>query len=246
MHKLKDRIYDYLFVPKCAVCRIRMRHDRIGICERCRFAYEDLKAKYCDFCGMEASICTCIPHSLLINGCTDYRKLAFYSSAGDGDAVRSIVYAVKRRNPRALMRFMAQEMYALDVSSITSDTIVTFAPRTPQSVQQYGYDQGEVLAKNFAKESGAIFKPLLSRRRVPRHREQKLLNYKQRAENVHDMFSVKDPQAVRGKDILLIDDVVTSGATLGECMATLYKAGAKNVACRSIAYTYRKNKRKSD
>lgn len=246
MHKLIDLFHDYLFVPKCAVCRTRMHRSGIGICERCRFAYEELKAKYCDFCGMEASICTCMPQALLINGCTDYRKLAFYTSAGEGDAVRSMIYSIKRRHTLALMRYLAEELYALDTRSVHSRTVVTFAPRSAQAVQKYGYDQGQLLAKYFAKASGCAFGTLLRRLRDNHQTEQKLLNYRQRAANVRGAFVIPDAKAIRGKDIILIDDVVTSGATLGECIAMLYGAGAKSVACRSIAYTYRKNKYKND
>lgn len=246
MVKLIDLLHDYLFVPKCAVCRTRMDRGDTGICERCRFAYEDLKAEYCDFCGMEASICTCMPQNLLMNGCTDYRKLAFYKTGGEANAVRSMVYSVKRKHPLALMRFLAREMVVLDRDGITAETVVTFAPRSPKALQKYGYDQAKLLAKFFAKESGCDFRTLLCCRLTKKHTEQKLLNYSQRAANVRGAFVLRNAKSVRGKDVLLIDDVVTSGSTIGECISMLYGAGAKSVACRSIAYTYRKNKHKKD
>lgn len=246
MANLIDLLHDYLFVPKCAVCRTRMDRNGIGICERCRFAYEDLKAEYCDFCGMEASICTCMPQNLLMNGCTDYRKLAFYKSGGETNAVRSMVYSVKRQHPLALIRFLAREMATLHLDSITSETVVTYAPRSSQALQKYGYDQAKLLAKFFAKETGCHFQPLLRRRRARRQTEQKLLDYTQRAANVRGAFALCNAESVRGKDIILIDDVVTSGSTVGECVSMLYGAGARSVACRSIARTYRKNKHKMD
>ena len=246
MANLIDLFHDYLFVPKCAVCRTRMDRNDIGICERCRFAYEDLKAEYCDFCGMEASICTCMPQNLLMNGCTDYRKLAFYKSGGEANAVRTIVYSVKRQHPLDLMRFLAREMVALDPDGITPETVVTYAPRSPRALQKYGYDQAKLLAKFFAKESGCRFRPLLRRRHTKKQAEQKLLNYTQRAANVRGAFVLRNAESVRGKDIILIDDVVTSGSTVGECVSMLYNAGARSVVCRSIARTYRKNKHKMD
>ncbi len=244
MHTLIDLLHDYLFVPKCAVCRTRMDETGIGICERCRIAYADLKAEYCDFCGMEASICTCMPQSMLMNGCIGYRKLAFYKTGGEANVVRGMVYSVKRRHSLDLMRFLAGEMAALDLGSITNETVVTFAPRSPTALRKYGYDQAKLLAKFFAQTSGCRFQRLLRCRRTKRHDEQKLLNYSQRAANVRGAFALCDAQSVRGKDVLLIDDVVTSGSTIGECISMLYGAGAKSVACRSIAQTYRKNKYK--
>ena len=246
MAKLIDLLHDYLFVPKCTVCRTRMDRSGIGICERCRFAYEDLKAEYCDFCGMEASVCTCMPQNLLMNGCTDYRKLAFYKNGGETNVVRSMVYGVKRQHPLALMRFLAREIAALDPDGITAETVVTYAPRSPQALKKYGYDQAKLLAKFVAKESGCRFQTFLRRRRTKRQSEQKLLNYSQRLANVRGAFVLCDAKSVRGKDVLLIDDVVTSGSTIGECMSMLYGAGAKSVTCRSIARTYPKNKHKID
>lgn len=241
-----DVLHDYLLVPKCCVCRTRMDHGDIGMCAHCRTAYEDLKAEYCDFCGMEASICTCMPQNLFMNGCMDYRKLAFYKSGGEPNAVNKMVYCVKRQYPLALMRFLAREIIALDPKGITPQTVVTFAPRAPKAIREYGYDQAKLLAKLISKESGCRFSTLLRCRRTKRHAEQKLLNYRQRTANVRGAFAICNAKAVRGKDILLIDDVVTSGSTVGECISMLYGAGAKSVACRSIARTYQKNKRKKD
>ena len=244
--RLIHNLLDYIFVPKCAVCCTRMHSQGTGICKRCHTLYMDRKAEYCDFCGMEASYCTCMPQALLINGCTEYRKLAFYKSGGESDAVRSMVYSVKRQYPLALMRFLAREMYQLDEESITKDTVITFAPRSREAVRTYGYDQAKLLSEFFAKESGAVFCKCLRSRITLRHTEQKLLNYAQRAANARGAYAVCNAKEIAGKDVLLIDDVVTSGATVGECIAVLYGAGAKSVACRSIAQTYRKNKRKSD
>lgn len=245
MPKWIDLVHDYLFVPKCAVCHTRMQRTADGICTRCRDAYEDEKAEYCDFCGMEAAICSCMPQNLLMNGCIGYRKLVFYKSGGEPNAVNRMIYAIKRKHSLALIRFMARELLSLTAEALTPETIITYAPRSPKALKKYGYDQGKLLAKFFAKESGCHFQMLLRRCRGRRQREQKLLNYKQRAANIRGAFSCR-ANVVRGKDVLLLDDVVTSGATLGECVSLLYAAGARSVVCRSIAYTYRKNKHKND
>ncbi|MBQ6892731.1 MAG: ComF family protein, partial [Clostridia bacterium] len=138
------------------------------------------------------------------------------------------------------------ELFKIDNGLLPVDPIVTFAPRLPNAVKKYGYDQGKLLAENYAKIGGYKFKTLFRRKMIPRQTQQKLLNYRQRAANVKGAFAICDVEQIYGRNVILIDDVVTSGATLGECISLLYENGAKTVICRSIAHTYRKNKRKND
>ena len=98
----------------------------------------------------------------------------------------------------------------------------------------------------YAKETGGSFRVLLARRPGRAKTEQKLLNARGRAANVRGALRLGRFADVRGMRILLLDDVVTSGATLGECVRVLTAAGAAEVHCVSLAQTYRKNKRKND
>lgn len=214
------------------------------LCKRCQSIYEDERAEYCDFCGMEASVCTCIPPNLLINGCFDYRKLVFYKSGGEGSPMRSMIYNVKRSYNLSLIKFFAKEIADFDREKHLENVVVTFSPRSQQALKEYGYDQAKLLAKYYARELGYVFRDVLKRKRRYRQSQQKLLNHKQRALNVRNAFYIRNEALVKGKTVVILDDVVTSGATLGECISVLYSSGAKNVICRSIAYTYRKNKRK--
>ena len=84
-------LLDLVYVPKCAICHARLDNSDVGLCSSCKEKYEDEKARYCDFCGMEARICACQPHLMLINGCSDYRKLVFYPKGSKANTVRGIV-----------------------------------------------------------------------------------------------------------------------------------------------------------
>ena len=241
MRKLTDIFMDCLFVPKCAVCRARLQVFGGGLCEDCRRAYDAARAEYCDACGMEASVCRCMPQNLAANGCISYRKLFFYKPSAEVSVVRGMRDSLKRNHPKALASFLAGELAALAEAELLTDAIVTFAPRTALARRKYGYDQGKLLAKNFAADRGLNFRQLIVRRNRL-DREQKLLNAAQRAENVQNLFLIRKPAAVAGKSIILIDDVVTSGATLGACVRALYHAGAREVRCLSVAYTVRRKK----
>ncbi len=247
MRKLTDIFLDCLFVPRCAVCRERLHTSESGLCENCRRAYNTAKAEYCDVCGMEASVCRCVPQNLTVNGCVAYRKLVFYKSSVENSVVRGMMYALKRNHAVGLAAFLAAELAELVKGTVSEDTVVTYAPRAAFAKQKYGYDQGELLAKHVAANLGLDFRRLLTRRRF-QSREQKLLNAAERKKNVRDLFFVRKPQFASAKSILLIDDVVTSGATLGACVGALYRSGAREVRCLSVAYTVRRknNKLKKD
>ena len=240
-----ERFLDLVFVPRCVACGERMDASGDGICDACRRSYEHAKDEFCDFCGMSAVQCLCMPENLLRSGCLSYRKLLFYKSDGT-PVLHRLIYAVKRHNAVAVMRFLARELAAKTGDAVTPGTVVTYAPRSDASYRKYGYDQARELARLYAKETGAAFRALLVRRRGMAKTEQKLLNARGRAANVRGAFRLRRSADVRGMRILLIDDVVTSGATLGECVRVLTAAGAAEVHCVSLAQTYRKNKRKND
>lgn len=242
---MPNRILDLLFVPRCAACGTRMHASGDGICENCRRAYDRAKDLFCDFCGMTAEHCFCMPRLLENSGCIAYRKLFFYKTDGS-PTVHALLYAVKRKNTAAALCFLARELAQKTRDVVTRDTVVTYAPRSAASYRKYGYDQTRELAKLYAKEVGADFRALLVRRPTRAKREQKLLNAHARAANVRGAFRLRRFAEVMGKRILLLDDVVTSGATLGECVRTLTDAGAREVCCVSLAQTYRRNKRKKD
>ena len=240
-----DRLLDLVFVPRCVACGARMEKSGDGLCDACRRSFEHAKDEYCDFCGMTAVQCLCMPQNLLRAGCLSYRKLLFYKPDGT-PVLHRLIYAVKRRNTAAAMRFLARELAAKTRDMVTPGTIVTYAPRSDASFRKYGYDQARELAKVYAKETDADFCALLVRRAGHAKTEQKLLNARGRAANVRGAFRMRHFADVRGRRILLLDDVVTSGATLGECVRVLTAAGAAEVHCVSLAQTYRRNKHKND
>ena len=100
-----------------------------------------------------------------------------------------------------------------------------------------GYNQCEVLASELARRIGRT-----CRRLVTRHGEfetQSSLAAADRIENVKGTFAVRRPELVRGRTILVVDDIMTTGATLGECAKTLKAAGASRVWSVTLARSVR-------
>ncbi len=245
MLKVFGCLIDLLLVPKCAGCGQRMNRRGNTLCKACLERYNEAKEEYCDFCGLQATLCSCVPHLLWAQGCGDYRKLAFYKTGGEFNALGNMLYSIKKRYNTDLMRFFMQELASLAADE-PSRSIVTFIPRSRTAKREYGYDQGKLLAKFYAEITDNEFTKMFRHTFFHRQKEQKLLNFNQRAKNIRGAYRLCNAKRICGKNIILVDDVVTSGATVGECTSMLYAAGAKSVSVRSIAHTYRKNKQKKD
>ncbi len=107
-------------------------------------------------------------------------------------------------------------------------------PLHPRRLRERGFNQSLVLARHVA---GHLQTELdfLSLRRIKYTLPQTGLGKKDRQKNVRQAFGVTDHEAIKGKTILLVDDVSTTGNTLNECAKVLRKSGCKRVLCLVLA-----------
>ena len=134
-----------------------------------------------------------------------------------------------------MARYMGEQMAAhyKNYPELAEAEMVVPVPLFPKRNRTRGYNQSELLAKNFAPRVGltADTKSLV---RIKNTVSQTTLGRMGRLANMKGAFACKNPAAVKGKTVLLIDDVATTGATLEGCAAALKAAGAKKV----MAYTF--------
>ena len=110
---------------------------------------------------------------------------------------------------------------------------VVWVPMSPKKLQQRGYNQSQLLAKALAKELGLPWWTLLEQARETA--TQHNLTRAQRADNVRGAYRARAEAA--GQRLLLVDDIVTTGATLRACAQALYEAGARSVGAVCAART---------
>ena len=133
-----------------------------------------------------------------------------------------------------LKNLLAKLMTDKYLSERFDSDVVTFVPMTKKEQRKRGYNQSELLAREIANSLSLECRPSL--KKVKESPEQKSLSAKERAENLKGVFSCSDA-ALKGKRVLLIDDVFTTGATANECSGVLLKAGASNVLVLTACVT---------
>jgi competence protein ComFC len=111
--------------------------------------------------------------------------------------------------------------------------LLTFVPSGKAVMKKRGFNQCEVICKNVSKDINISCKTLL--KKIKETKDQIGLNTSERWDNIKDSFICINPKLVIGKKILLIDDVITTGATAFYCASALKKAGAKEVFILTVA-----------
>ena len=114
--------------------------------------------------------------------------------------------------------------------------LVMPVPLHPQRLRERGFNQSLLLARHVASRIGADL-DYLSLRRTRFTRPQTQLTSDERRKNVRRAFGVVGNASLKGRSVLLIDDVATTGSTLNECARALKKAGVKEVYCLVLART---------
>ena len=122
----------------------------------------------------------------------------------------------------------------LTKAEMTDFDILSWIPVSPLRRFFRGYDQCELLAQAVAAELNVQPLPLLKKVRHNRP-QSRIKDDAARRANVLGAYRVTDPAAIRDKRILLLDDVITTGATASECARVLLTAGAKSVNCAAVA-----------
>ena len=123
----------------------------------------------------------------------------------------------------------------IDKKNIKIDAIV-FIPSSKKALKERGFNQCEYLAKEISKKLRVnLYKDII---KVKNTKEQKLLSKEDRYKNIKDAFALKSEKNIKNKHLLLIDDVITTGATLYECEKLLKKSGASSIKILTVAKSY--------
>lgn len=221
-----------LLPKRCAFCDTIILPWRQS-CEACTRQLSFIRPPLCPYCGQHKPSCGCGKRRPIF----DKVAAPFYYEA----AARSGVLRLKRYDDPDAIAYFAECMRTVVRREYGNETIdgLTYVPMTRRAERQREYNQGHLLAEALAKQLALpVYTALAKIYETP---PQKELDFHARSGNVLGVFDVVDP-AVRGKTLLLVDDVMTTGATLSECAKMLKIHGAKRVLAVTVAVHKHKTK----
>ena len=212
--KLKDAVLDLLYPPKCPFCRALLREKGKTICEQC------LKE---------------LPYTK--NGGEQHGN--FFTLC-----LSPLYYEESVREALLRYKFMGLSGYAAALGQLAADCaeeyidrevdIISWVPLSKRRLRKRGYDQARLLAEEVSRQLMIPCVPVL-RKIVDTHPQSKTGSADKRRANISGAYEAINPELVSGKTILLIDDIVTTGATFSECARMLGMAGADRVYCIAVA-----------
>jgi ComF family protein len=250
--------------------RLLTRSARLPICEQCLGSFPALPARVCSICGSPALPVTTLnedPNALAAESenlslentgapptCLDcttrtYRFTSARSYAAyRGPIVRAIVL-LKFERIAPLAAYFGDQIASVakrHASAVTTGghaiaaaDVVVPVPLHRTRERERGFNQAELIARAAAKRLGLPFKPVLLMRTKARPAKH-ILSNEERWRIVRGAFATRPGSQVDNKRVLLVDDVMTTGATLDACAGALLKAGAKSVVGLTVARAVRR------
>ena len=253
-------VFATLFPSDCAICGAPLVNiSRLPVCEACLGSFARLSEWSCTICSerlpneevarQRGGIC-----ELCRRAQPPFAKAAAYGSYGGAlrELIQLFKYAGVKPAAGVLGRMLGEVLLQLSQSSAQQAPM--FAEQLPIVIpvplfagkrRERGFNQAEEIArvalKHFRAEHflASRGEPLtLETRALARARDTRTqtgLTRHQRRQNMRGAFAVGNPELVRGRDVLLVDDVFTTGTTVSECARVLRRAGAKRVLVATVA-----------
>lgn len=213
-------VYRLLFPPKCTLCQTLLTKQETDLCHHCRIQTPEFQKGKFNFSFLAG-----------------WTAVWYYK-----DDVRQSLLRYKFYNARSYAeiygRFLAMK---LQRDGLDHFDILTWVPTGTVRRLKRGYDHVALIGKSVSRELGQPLTKVLKKvRNTPP--QSGIHDPAGRRANVLGAYRVIDPDAITGKKVLLLDDIITTGATVSECARVLLTAGAKEVTCAAVAAASHDNK----
>ena len=240
-------LYSALFPSDCRLCQSPLvTISRLPVCESCVNCIEPLPSDLCRACGdllpigFQSAEGLCPECAFEAPG---FERAVAYGAYTSG--LRELIHLLKYEQIRpaanVLGRMLAEAAASLE---LTGEVTVIPVPLHASKLKTRGFNQSELIARAalplLERQGEASYRlesvAMKRRRETP---SQVGMSREQRQQNLRGAFAVTVPALVRDKEVLLVDDVLTTGATVSECTRVLKRAGAQRVWVATVARAVR-------
>jgi len=209
LKNIKENIIDILFPKTCVACGKEGEY----VCENCSLFLSEA------------------PNIIKTSGLEELVSIWEYEGL-----IRNIIFKIKYEGMFDAVNELVEKAFERREPYVPEDVKITFVPMFKKKEKRRGFNQAELIAKKVGKITGKEVVPLLEK--IKDTASQTKLDKEGRMINVKDSFSLlKSIYKPLAENILLIDDIWTSGATMRECCKILKEAGAKRVWGFTLART---------
>ncbi len=233
--KLREFLTSTIFIKdiKCLFCGKELDKDsRYCVCDECLLSLPFLDTKVCKKCGepikSQARYCMrCKNH--VDRGFDKARAVFLYAGK-----IKDVIINLKYFGNKYYAEYLSNFLFDLYQKENFSADVVIPAPISKKSFKTRGFNQAELLCDSFAKNGIEVNCTCVQK--VLETQNQVKLDFKDRQTNLIGAFKVVDKNAVKNKNVLIVDDIFTTGATVCEIAGVLKKAGAKNVDVLTLCH----------
>lgn len=226
--------WDLLFPPSCTVCNALLHDISFGLCRDCRADIDLICSPLCHICGRELSDSADGDH--YCGMCLGKRPL--YSSARGvahyKDPVATLLHRLKYKGDYTVLPALMSIIKMQDCVVLGDGDRIIPVPLHFKRLQYRGFNQATLLARLFFPDNKkSLLIDVLQR--VRHTNPQAGLDGIVRRKNLRHAFAVRNAEQIQGRNLVLVDDVFTTGTTVSECSRVLLAAGAKTVHVVTLA-----------
>ena len=208
-----DGILNLLFPPKCILCGKLLEKQETDLCRSCRVDSPECAGVHKNFSFLDSWVAVWYYKGYIRESLLRYkfRRARHYAKAYG----RLLAMRIQQEYPEGF-------------------DLLTWVPTSTRRRLSRGYDQVQLLAEAVGQELGMT--PVSTLKKIRHNRPQSgITGQAHRRANVLGVYKVMHAEVLPGKRVLLLDDIITTGATAGECARMLLTAGAKEVTVGAVA-----------
>ncbi len=226
---LKNNILDILFPPVCLVCNAPLKSEEkeSHICDACLEKIEIQSTLFCPVCRARIPGFgkMCHQDSYRIGAATLY----------ENEVVKKLIWILKYQNQKVAARALGKILttFIEKLGYPFKNPVLVPIPLHSRRERKRGFNQSEIIARNVSEALAIPLEIEVLFRVKPTSPQPETKSYKEREKNVDECFEVQNANRLKDKQVILIDDVFTSGATMNEAVKTLRASGARSI----IAFT---------